>query len=112
MDFPEFVSVSRFFIFSKTMNLFDLYEGKLLQRSKSGKIQYKSDNPLLPSTLVEKAHKTQKYNPLDFGELLMSIPTSFITFITRGLISPDVFVPALSVIYPLGAYLRKKPSAI
>jgi hypothetical protein len=68
------------------MNLFDLYEGKLLQRSKSGKIQYMSDNPLLPSTLVEKAHKTQKYNPLDFGELLMSIPTSFITFIARGLI--------------------------
>jgi hypothetical protein len=49
--------------FSKAMNLFDFYEGKLLQRSKSEKVQYMSDNPLLPSTLVEKAHRTQKYNP-------------------------------------------------
>src|SRR5215216_5515170 len=42
----------------------------------------------------------------------MSIPTSFITSIARGLISPDGFVPALNVVYPLGAYFRKKPSAI
>src|SRR5215208_4965892 len=42
----------------------------------------------------------------------MSIPTSFITSIARGLISPDGFVPALRVAYPLGAYFRKKPSAI
>src|SRR5215218_105693 len=42
----------------------------------------------------------------------MSIPTSFITSIARGLISPDGFVPALNIVYPLGAYFRKKPSAI
>jgi hypothetical protein len=66
MDFPEFVSVldQRSLFFSKAMNLFDPYEGKLLQRSKSEKVQFnnKSDNPLLPSILVEKTHKTQKYN--------------------------------------------------
>ncbi len=32
-----------------------------------------SDNPLLPSILVEKTHKTQKYNPLDFGDIVKQI---------------------------------------
>src|SRR5215204_5936588 len=44
--------------------------------------------------------------------LPMFIPTSFITSIARGLISPDGFVPALRVAYPLGAYFLKKPSPI
>jgi hypothetical protein len=64
MDFPEFVSVldQRSLFFSKAMNLFDPYEGKLLQRSKSEKVQFnnnkKSNNLLLPSILKEKTHKT------------------------------------------------------
>jgi hypothetical protein len=66
MDFPEFVSVldQRSLFFSKAINLFDPYEGKLPQGNKSAKIQFnnKSNNLLLPSILKEKTHKTQKYN--------------------------------------------------
>jgi hypothetical protein len=62
MDFPEFVSVleQRSLFFSKAMNLFDPYEGKLPQGNKSAKFQYdnKSDNSLLPSILREKTHNT------------------------------------------------------
>lgn len=62
MDFPEFVSVldQRSLLFSKAIDLFDPYEGKLPQGNKSAKIQYdnKSDNLLLPSILREKIRNT------------------------------------------------------